>query len=426
MIYICIPAYNEERTIGVLLWKLRQVMTEFPRDYEVLVVDDASTDATSEVLEPYTRILPLTVHRNAERQGYAASLETAIREAVRRSPYPRRDAIVTLQADFTEAPDEVPALIKRIEGGADVVTSAVHARSDDAPRSIRWTRAALGFLLRRAKWPEEISDPLSGFRAYRVIALKRLLDERNGRPLVEWDGWAANVALLRAVIPFARRVEETPVEVAYHRRNRASRLNPWQTGREIIRLMRASGDEGELGAKVRRGRRRGRAPAGEEGGEERTPTRKRRAEGEARGGRRRREDARDGRRRRDDARGERRRRDEGPGEARRREDSRGEGRDEMRGESHQREETRAEGGGERRSRPRRDGERRPRRREAPAALEGAAEAATEGAAQNGEEADRPRRRRRRGGRRRGGRRTGAPASGKEGNGTSRETTAEDS
>src|SRR5690625_841630 len=169
-------------------------MTEFPRDYEVLVVDDASTDATSEVLEPYTRILPLTVHHNAERQGYAASLEAAIREAVRRSPYPKRDAIVTLQADFTEAPDEVPALIKRIEGGADVVTSAVHTESDDAPRSIRWTRAALGFLLRRSTWPEEVSDPLSGFRAYRVIALKKLLDERNGGPLVEWDGWAANVA----------------------------------------------------------------------------------------------------------------------------------------------------------------------------------------------------------------------------------------
>lgn len=124
MIYICIPAYNEERTIGVLLWKIRQVMTDFPRDYQILVVDDASTDATPEVLEPYTRILPLTVHRNAERQGYAASLERLIREAVQRSEYPKRDAIITLQGDFTEEPDEIPALIKRIEGGADVVNGA--------------------------------------------------------------------------------------------------------------------------------------------------------------------------------------------------------------------------------------------------------------------------------------------------------------
>ena len=43
MIYICIPAYNEADTVGVLLWKIRRVMENFPRDYELLVLDDAST-----------------------------------------------------------------------------------------------------------------------------------------------------------------------------------------------------------------------------------------------------------------------------------------------------------------------------------------------------------------------------------------------
>ena len=46
MIYICIPALDEARTIGVLLWRIRQVMEEFPRDYHVLVLDDGSTDDT--------------------------------------------------------------------------------------------------------------------------------------------------------------------------------------------------------------------------------------------------------------------------------------------------------------------------------------------------------------------------------------------
>jgi len=69
LIYICIPAYNEAATIGVLLWKIRQVMTDFPRDYELLVLDDGSSDETEDVLAPYARVLPLTVLRNRERQG---------------------------------------------------------------------------------------------------------------------------------------------------------------------------------------------------------------------------------------------------------------------------------------------------------------------------------------------------------------------
>ena len=46
MIYITIPVHDEESTVGVLLWKIRNVMGEFGRDYEILVCDDASTDGT--------------------------------------------------------------------------------------------------------------------------------------------------------------------------------------------------------------------------------------------------------------------------------------------------------------------------------------------------------------------------------------------
>ena len=59
MIYICIPSYNEAPTIGLLLWKIRQVFAGFPREYHLLVLDDGSSDSTAEVLERYTRVLRL-------------------------------------------------------------------------------------------------------------------------------------------------------------------------------------------------------------------------------------------------------------------------------------------------------------------------------------------------------------------------------
>ena len=48
MLYICIPTYNEAPTIGVLLWRIRKVLKDFPREYEIVVFDDGSTDATTE------------------------------------------------------------------------------------------------------------------------------------------------------------------------------------------------------------------------------------------------------------------------------------------------------------------------------------------------------------------------------------------
>jgi glycosyltransferase involved in cell wall biosynthesis len=264
LIYFCIPARDEERTVGVLLWKIRQVMITHPRDYQLLVLDDGSSDATREVLEPYTRILPLSVYRFPEPQGYGAALESLLREAVQRSRYPKRDIIVTLQADFTDDPDEVPALLKGIESGADVV-AGVRKRLNGRrpPLRERWLRAGALYLLRRLHWPEPVTDPLTGFRAYRVMTVKAALDARNGGRLLEWNGWAADAALLHATVAHARRVEEEEVTDHGDRRQRPSRFDAWSALRDVVRLVRGrargGGDVPEaplvMGAEPQAGRR---------------------------------------------------------------------------------------------------------------------------------------------------------------------------
>jgi hypothetical protein len=95
VLYFCIPAYNEAPTVGLLLWRLRKVFQEQPREYEVLVYDDGSTDATVETLEPYHKVMPLTV-LGGTHVGYAAAVDALCREASRRTRYPRRDAVVLL------------------------------------------------------------------------------------------------------------------------------------------------------------------------------------------------------------------------------------------------------------------------------------------------------------------------------------------
>ena len=82
MIYICIPTYNESPTIGVLLWRIRRVFQDYSREYEIIVYDDASTDATGETLQPYADVIPLTILRGETRKGYGFALEKLCRTSL--------------------------------------------------------------------------------------------------------------------------------------------------------------------------------------------------------------------------------------------------------------------------------------------------------------------------------------------------------
>lgn len=245
LIYVCIPAHNEAATIGVLLWKVRKVIGEFGRDYKIVVLDDASTDDSAEVLARYRRMLPLTVLHSEEPLGYAGSVERLLRHVVDEAPYPKRDCAVVLQGDFTENPEDVVGLVKVLEGGADIVAGALGSEVDGMSRSVRWVRRAARIAVGGALGRAPVSDPLSGLRAYRVIVLKKALRElSDAQPLLRTDGWAANLELLGLLAPHARRIEEAPLTPRYHLRIRASRFRPVQTLLSLARLRGTSWQAG--------------------------------------------------------------------------------------------------------------------------------------------------------------------------------------
>jgi glycosyltransferase involved in cell wall biosynthesis len=228
LIYICIPSHDEAATIGLVLWKIRRVMDEFPRDYELIVLDDGSNDGTPDVLSPYARVLPLHLLTNPRPQGYAAALERLLREAASRASHPRRDMAIVLQGDFSEAPEEIPALVRRLEGGADLVLAVPREAPQAEPRVIRWARRGVAWMVRGMPLPEGV-DPLSGFRAYRISSVKKALAERDGEPLLSGRGRSANLELLAAVFPYVRRSDVVEVEIRPGRRQRPTRLRSWET-----------------------------------------------------------------------------------------------------------------------------------------------------------------------------------------------------
>jgi glycosyltransferase involved in cell wall biosynthesis len=237
VIFVCIPTHNEAATIGVLLWKTRNVIGEFGRDYRIIVHDDASDDETPEVLQRYRRALPLTVLRSETRVGYGRSVETLLRQVVEEAPYPKRDCAVVLQADFTESPADIVPLVKILEGGADIVAGRPESDGTDTPRSKRLVRWAVSTFRRGLMQGAPVSDPLGGLRAYRAIVLKKALRDRSwDDPLIHSDGWAANVEMLGRLAPHARRIAEAPYDFRYDLQARPSRFRPWQTALGLAKL----------------------------------------------------------------------------------------------------------------------------------------------------------------------------------------------
>lgn len=240
MLYICIPAYDEAPTVGLLLWRIRKVFQEYPREYEILVFNDGSTDATAETLQAYTDVLPLTIMSSDEHVGYARALDTLIREVSRRTRYPRRDGMIVMQADFTDQPEHLPELIKRFEGGADLVVAErpLAAQNTMPPRPVRWLRRVAPWALRSLMKVPGVSDPFGTFRLYRITLLRDLIRHADDEPIVQGTVWAANADLLARTAPLARRVETVDLEPRYDLRPRESRIHPWTDAVDLYRFGR--------------------------------------------------------------------------------------------------------------------------------------------------------------------------------------------
>ncbi len=222
VLYLAIPAHNEVATIGVLLWRLRSVLAEFPREYEVVVYDDASSDETADVAEQYVQSMPVTVLRGTKSVGYAGAVDALIRHVSGHTRYPRRDAMLLLQGDFTDPPGIVPEFARRFEGGADLVIGERTAVVD-APSPVRRLFTAAGWALRPFVRVDGVRDLTGSMRLIRVSVLRDALRNAGDTSICEGDSWTANADLLLRLVPHARRVESVPMEPTYGVRMRDSR-----------------------------------------------------------------------------------------------------------------------------------------------------------------------------------------------------------
>ncbi|HEV7189301.1 MAG TPA: glycosyltransferase family 2 protein [Blastococcus sp.] len=123
---IVIPVYNEEEVLPLLAARLRPVVDQLGGGYEVITVDDGSTDQSPVVLQRLHREWPqLRIVRLRANAGHQAAISAGLAAA-------RGDYVVTLDADLQDPPEVIPEMLAAARSGADVVYGVRSDRSTDS------------------------------------------------------------------------------------------------------------------------------------------------------------------------------------------------------------------------------------------------------------------------------------------------------
>lgn len=239
MLYIVLPAYNEAGSLPVLLENIEQTCAHLP--HLVAVVNDGSTDTTSEVVKRYAHTYP-TVHQvnHQQNQGLGAALNSGFQYVLNYNSSVHHslgqeeivpDIVITMDADNTQPADRIPLLYEAICSGADL---AIASRFVDGgeQHGLSFTRKVLswgaGKVMNYFVPISGVRDYSCGYRAYRLSLLAEGT-RQYGPNIIQSRNFSGMVELLVKMAPLASKVTEIPLKLHYELKKGASKMKIWAT-----------------------------------------------------------------------------------------------------------------------------------------------------------------------------------------------------
>ena len=186
-ISLVIPVYNEEESLQPLVAWIDRVMQQFPKTYEIVFIDDGSSDTSWEVITQLKTQYPDIIKGLKFRRNYgkSAALNVGFEKAV-------GDVVITMDADMQDSPDEIPLLYNMIhEEGLDMISGWKKERHDPISKTLP---SKLFNAVARKVSGIHLHDFNCGLKAYKNDVVKKVNlygDMHRWIPvLAKWEGYA--------------------------------------------------------------------------------------------------------------------------------------------------------------------------------------------------------------------------------------------
>lgn len=151
---VVVPLYNEEGNAEELHKRILEACQKIGKEFEIIFIDDGSSDKTVEMCE---KLSPLKLIRFRRNFGQTAGFDAGIKEA-------QGEIIVTMDGDLQNDPNDIPLLLEKMDEGYDVVSGWRFKRKDSLSKKL-FSRTAN--LLRKILVEDKIHDSGCSLKAYR-------------------------------------------------------------------------------------------------------------------------------------------------------------------------------------------------------------------------------------------------------------------
>jgi glycosyltransferase involved in cell wall biosynthesis len=218
VVTVIIPAYNEEETIGDVITETTLIMDSMNLPYEIIVIDDGSTDKTGLNASNHKAI----VLSNPKNRGKGYSIRRALK-------YAQGDIIVTIDSDGEHNPKEIPDLIGPLFNGTDIVSGSRFMTSNThATTKLNRIANVMFNISILALTGRTVTDSQTGFRAVK----REVLDSFN----LESEGYEIETEITVKGLRNGFTFKETPI-TCERRQNRVSKVKLLRDGTHIFKTI---------------------------------------------------------------------------------------------------------------------------------------------------------------------------------------------